>query len=77
MTSLPDSAWVWELLLRGAVGGVLVFHVVHLVLPGPRPAASEAEVRLVELQTALTALVQTVFQFAHELYSNDPCIVVG
>ena len=42
MTSLPASAWVWELLLRGAVGGVLVFHVVHLALPGPRPAVRVA-----------------------------------
>lgn len=42
MTSLPASAWVWELLLRGAVGGVLAFHVAHLVLPGPRPAARAA-----------------------------------
>ena len=42
MTSAPDSAWVWELLLRGAVGGVLVFHVVHLALPGPRPATRAA-----------------------------------
>ena len=33
---------MWELLLRGAVGGVLVFHVVHLVFPGPRPAARAA-----------------------------------
>ncbi len=42
MTSLPDSAWVWELLLRGAVGGVLVFHGVHLMLPGPRAATRAA-----------------------------------
>jgi AraC-like DNA-binding protein len=42
MTSLPDSAWVWELLLRGAVGGVLVLHAVHLMLPGPRPATRAA-----------------------------------
>ena len=42
MTSLPDAAWVWELLLRGAVGGVLVFHVVHLALPGPRAATRAA-----------------------------------
>lgn len=42
MTSLPDSAWVWELLLRGAVGGVLVFHVIHLTLPGPRAATRVA-----------------------------------
>jgi AraC-like DNA-binding protein len=42
MTNLPDGGWVWELLLRGAVGGVLVFHLVHLALPGPRPAARAA-----------------------------------
>jgi AraC-like DNA-binding protein len=42
MTSLPDSVWVWDLLLRGAVGGVLLFHIVHLALPGPRPAARAA-----------------------------------
>ena len=42
MTSLPDSAWVWELLLRGAVGGVLLFHLVHLALPGPRSAVRAA-----------------------------------
>ena len=40
--NLLDSGWVWELLLRGAVGGVLVFHLVHLALPGPRPAARAA-----------------------------------
>lgn len=42
MTSLPDSVLMWDLLLRGAVGGVLVFHIVHLALPGPRPAARAA-----------------------------------
>jgi AraC-like DNA-binding protein len=42
MTSLPDSAWMWELLLRGAVGGVLLFHVVQLALPGPRAAVRAA-----------------------------------
>jgi AraC-like DNA-binding protein len=42
MTNLPDSAWIWELLLRGAVGGVLVFHLVHLTLPGPRAATRAA-----------------------------------
>jgi len=42
MTSPSESAWVCELLLRGAVGGVLLFHVVHLALPGPRPAARAA-----------------------------------
>jgi AraC-like DNA-binding protein len=30
---------VWDLLLRGAVGGVLIFHLAHLALPGPRAAA--------------------------------------
>lgn len=42
MTSLLASGWGWDLLLRGAVGGVLAFHVVHLALPGPRPAARAA-----------------------------------
>jgi AraC-like DNA-binding protein len=38
MTELP----VWDLLLRGAVGGVLLFHALHLLLPGPRAAARAA-----------------------------------
>jgi hypothetical protein len=42
MTNLLASGWGWDLLLRGAVGGVLVFHVVHLALPGPRPAVRAA-----------------------------------
>ena len=42
MTDLLPGAWVWDLLLRGAVGGVLVFHLIHLALPGPRPAARAA-----------------------------------
>ncbi len=42
MTGLQDSPWVWDLLMRGAVGGVLLFHLVHLALPGPRPAARAA-----------------------------------
>lgn len=42
MSNLPDSAWMWDLLLRGAVGGVLVFHLVHLALPGPRAAVRAA-----------------------------------
>ena len=42
MTNLPDATWVWELLLRGAVGGVLVFHAVHLAFPGPRAATRVA-----------------------------------
>jgi AraC-like DNA-binding protein len=36
------DAPVWDLLLRGMVGGVLLFHVVQLVLPGPRPATRAA-----------------------------------
>jgi len=36
---LLASPWTADLLLRGAVGAVLAFHVVHLLLPGPRPPA--------------------------------------
>jgi AraC-like DNA-binding protein len=36
------DAPVWDLLLRGLVAGVLLFHVVHLLLPGPRPATRAA-----------------------------------
>lgn len=32
----------WDLLLRGLVGGVLLFHVVNLLVRGPRPAARAA-----------------------------------
>lgn len=42
MTDLLVSGGGWELLLRGAVAGVLVFHLVHLALPGPRPSARAA-----------------------------------
>lgn len=42
MTSLPAGVLVWDLLLRGAVGGVLSFHLIHLALPGPRAAARAA-----------------------------------
>jgi len=42
MTDLLDSGWAWDMLLRGAVGGVLIFHLVHLALPGPRAAARAA-----------------------------------
>ena len=42
MTGLQDNPWVWDLLLRGAVGGVLLFHLIHLALPGSRPAARAA-----------------------------------
>lgn len=38
MTSLPAGGLAWDLLLRGAVGGVLGFHLIHLALPGPRAA---------------------------------------
>ncbi len=37
-----NSGWTPDLLLRGAVGGVLLFHLVNLALPGPRPAARAA-----------------------------------
>lgn len=33
---------VWDLLLRGAVGGVLLFHALNLMGQGPRPAARAA-----------------------------------
>jgi AraC-like DNA-binding protein len=36
------DGWTWDLLLRGAVGGVLIFHLLHLALPGPRGAARAA-----------------------------------
>lgn len=42
MTSLPAGVLVWDLLLRGAVGGVLGFHLIHLALPGPRAATRTA-----------------------------------
>jgi AraC-like DNA-binding protein len=42
MTSLPAGVLVWDLLLRGAVGGVLGFHLIHLALPGPRAATRAA-----------------------------------
>lgn len=42
MTDLLASGWAWDLLLRGAVGGVLTFHLVQLSLPGPRVAARTA-----------------------------------
>jgi AraC-like DNA-binding protein len=42
MTSLPAGVLVWDLLLRGAVAGVLGFHLIHLALPGPRAATRAA-----------------------------------
>lgn len=32
----------WDLLLRGGVAGILLFHLVNLTLPGPRPAVRAA-----------------------------------
>lgn len=37
-----DSEIQWEMFLRGAVAGLLLFHVCHLALPGARPAARAA-----------------------------------
>lgn len=42
MTNLPDSAWIWDLLLRGAVGGVLLLHLFQLAMPGRRPSVRAA-----------------------------------
>lgn len=39
---MPDSHFHWEMFLRGAVGGLLLFHLLHLALPGARPAARMA-----------------------------------
>lgn len=37
-----DEGAAWDLLLRGAVAGVLLFHLVNLLGTGPRPAARAA-----------------------------------
>ena len=42
MTGLLNGGGAWDLLLRGAVGGVLIFHLVYLALPGPRAAVRTA-----------------------------------
>jgi len=39
---VPADALPWDLLLRGGVAGILLFHLVNLVLPGPRPAVRAA-----------------------------------
>jgi AraC-like DNA-binding protein len=39
---MPDPSPAWDLLLRGAVAGILLFHVVHLAGPGPRASARTA-----------------------------------
>ena len=40
--TVTSDAWMAELLLRGAVGGILLFHLIHLLLPGPRPGTRAA-----------------------------------
>jgi AraC-like DNA-binding protein len=42
MSDLQSSPWVWDLLLRGTVAGLLLLHLAQLALPGPRPAARAA-----------------------------------
>ena len=37
-----DGDFHWEMLLRGAVAGLLLFHLYHLAMPGARPAARAA-----------------------------------
>lgn len=37
-----DEGAAWDLLLRGTVGGLLLFHLVNLLGGGPRPAARAA-----------------------------------
>jgi AraC-like DNA-binding protein len=39
---MPANELHWEMFLRGAVAGLLLFHLVHLALPGARPAARAA-----------------------------------
>ena len=39
---MPDNEFQWEMFLRGAVAGLLLFHLANLALPGPRPAARAA-----------------------------------
>jgi AraC-like DNA-binding protein len=38
----PDAGGALDLLLRGAVAGLLLFHLTNLALPGPRPWARAA-----------------------------------
>jgi AraC-like DNA-binding protein len=59
MSELPVSSPIWDLLLRGAVAGVLVFHVVHLALPAPLRAA-----RLALMAFALSLLAYLFCQRA-------------
>lgn len=42
MTGSPADMLAWDLLLRGAVAGLLGFHLIHLALPGPRAATRAA-----------------------------------
>lgn len=39
---MPADTLPWDLLLRGSVAGILLFHFVNLALPGPRPAVRAA-----------------------------------
>ena len=39
---MPDNEIQWEMFLRGAVAGLLLFHLVNLALHGARPAARAA-----------------------------------
>ncbi len=39
---MADDAIRWEMRLRGAVAGLLLFHIGQLALPGARPAARAA-----------------------------------
>ncbi|MBL0086921.1 MAG: helix-turn-helix transcriptional regulator [Ideonella sp.] len=52
----------WDLFLRGAVAGLLLHHVVHLLCPGPRPAA-----RLALAAFALSVLAYLFCQQAQVL----------
>ncbi|CAG1017136.1 hypothetical protein BURC_01759 [Burkholderiaceae bacterium] len=36
---MPGADLQWDLFLRGAVASLLLFHLLHLALPGARPAA--------------------------------------
>lgn len=42
MSAALGGGWTADLLLRGAVAGLLLFHLVNLALPGPRPWARAA-----------------------------------
>lgn len=54
----------WEMLLRGAVAGLLVFHLCHLAWPGPRPAA----------RVALGAFTASVLAY---LFCQQPALLLN